>query len=373
MDRALPWSAHPSSAVTATQSGAASPIDVSRAATLPLRRLILAASLFVAVSAVGGGAALVVWRAGDSFLPLAMLRYTPFTSFLVPGLILAIGVGGASLVCATLAWRRSLAAVDATILAGGVLTVWIVAEVAMLRGFHWLHALYGALGVALLGLGVHAVRRTGEPRHRWVVAVTLGEAFGFLVPACAGLFAARAGLGEAAGAALVVAAGFVEGLALGVGQALAFPLPVRGVRYAVLTSLAAGAVWACVMSVTVLAATTAVPPAVVVVAGVIAGVLGLVAIGAAQWVELRRHTRQAHRWIAWTAAAWLVALPWSFAPGPFVDESTPLASHLALWGSGGVIMAYVMALMTWQGARRLPAVAALLGSRGGSGDHDARP
>jgi hypothetical protein len=36
-----------------------------------------------------------------------------------------------------------------------------------------------------------------------------------------------------------------------------------------------------------------------------------------------------------------------------VDETTPLAAHFALWGCGGMLMALVMALVTWQGARRL--------------------
>ena len=333
-------------------------------AALPHRRLVIALSVLAAVSAIAGGTELVIWRAGNQFLPLELIRYTPFSNFLVPGLVLAIVVGGTSLACAALAWRRSRAAVDTTLLAGGALTVWIVAEVAMLRGFHWLHAPYGIVGVALLGLGMHAASRSGELRQRWVVSVTLAEAIGFLFPMCAGVLSTRANLDEASSMALVVAAGFVEGLALGTGQARAFPFPVRRARYALLTSLAAGTVWACILSLTMIAGSKTVPAIVVVVVSALAAVIGLAAIGAAQWVELRHHTRRARRWIAWTAGAWVVALPWSFAPAPFVDESTPLASHLALWGSGGLIMAYVMALVTWQGARRLPVVAALLDSRG---------
>ena len=329
-------------------------MDSDALAVVPHRRLIIGLGVFAAVSAIAGGIGLVAWRAGNQFLPLELIQYTPFTSFLIPGLLLAIVIGGASAVCATFAWRRSRAAIDATIFAGGALTVWIVAEVAMLRGFHWLHALYGILGVALLGLGVRAASRSGELRHRWVVTVTLAETVGFLFPMCAGVISAKAGLGHAASAAVVVAAGLVEGLALGTGQARAFPLPVRRARYALLTALGAVTVWACIMSVALMAASKMVPVIVVVVAAGLAGVIGLTAIGAAQWVELRHHTSSGRRWIAWTAGAWAIALPWSFAPAPFVDESTPLVSHLALWSSAGLIMAYVMALITWQGARRLP-------------------
>jgi hypothetical protein len=61
--------------------------------------------------------------------------------------------------------------------------VWIAAELAMLRAASWLHAVYGALGVAMLGLAVRAAWRTRLPRHRWVIAVTAAEAAGYLAPA----------------------------------------------------------------------------------------------------------------------------------------------------------------------------------------------
>jgi len=78
--------------------------------------------------------------------------------------------------------------------------------------------------------------------------------------------------------------------------------------------------------------------------------LGLFAIGAMQWLELRRAA-----WIGWTALAWVVALPFSFLPMPFVDLTTPMAAMAALWACAGLMMAYVMALITWQGAKRLMA------------------
>ena len=102
-------------------------------------------------------------------------------------------------------------------------------------------------------------------------------------------------------------------------------------RNTLLTALGAAVVWAGVMAAMRLGG--ALPPLMAAaLAGVAAGAAGLAAIGAAQWLELRRDAARAGRWIAWTALAWAVALPLSFAPGPFVDESTPLASHVALWG-----------------------------------------
>jgi hypothetical protein len=316
---------------------------------------VVAISGFTALSALAGAAELLLWPHGNRYLPLALLAHTPFSSFLVPGLLLAVVVGGTSLACALLAWRRAHGAVDTTLLAGGALTVWIAAEAAMLRGVHPLHALYGGLGLALLALGVRAGWGSPTPRHRWVIAVTLAEAIGFLAPSCAGILSAHYGLAETQQAALVVAAGFFEGLALGTGQAWAMPIAVRRVRYALYTALGAALVWAAVMSTTLLFGGSGAPSPLWIATAVAAGVLGLAAMGGVQWLELRHHTGAARRWIAWTALAWTVALPWSFAAGPFVDETTPLPSHFVLWGCGGLLMAYTMALVTWRGARGLAA------------------
>lgn len=345
---ALP-DARPASPGNATEAGVAR-------CDLRWRTLVIVLGLFSAISAIGPAIGMIVGQGGSPYLPpIELLEHTPFRSLLVPGLILGGVVGGTSLACAILAWRRSRAALDATILAGGTLTVWIIAEAAMLRAISWLHIAYGALGTTILLLGLLDAWRSQRPRHRWVIAVTFAETIGYLVPACAGILSTRSGLGELPTAGLVVAAGFVEGFALGTGQSWAFPLPVRRLRYALLTALGAGVVWLTVMSMMTLARSEDIPPALTVVAGIATAVVGLASIGSAQWIELRHHARAAHRWIAWTALAWIAALPLSFTPSPFVDESTPIAAHVALWACGGLLMAYVMALVTWQGARRMSA------------------
>lgn len=316
----------------------------------PRRWFAIILAGFAALSAIGGGIEMVVWPTGNAYLPIELLAPTVFDSFLVPGLVLALVVGGSCLVAAVLEVRRAHAALDGTMLAGAILAGWIAVEMAMLREVHWLHAIYGGIGACLLALGIRNAWRLGSLRHRWTIVVTAMEALGFLAPALAGLFAHRVGLSPLAGGALVVAGGFVEGLALGTGQAVVFPLPVRRLRYAMLTSLGAGLVWTVAMTAMGLADTS---PAVAALVMVPAGALGLLAIGTAQWLELRHHISGARRWIGWTALAWALGLPLSFAPGPFVDEATPLSSHVVMWAAGGLLMAYVMASITWLGVRRL--------------------
>lgn len=286
-------------------------------------------------------------------MPLSMLDGSPFSTFLVPGLLLALVIGGSSLACAVFTLRRSPFAIDATVLAGGALTVWIVAEVAMMGSFHWLHALYGGLGLVTLTLGAEAALRSSVGRLRWLVAVTFAETLGFAIPGLAGMLGHRAGLDGASLAALVIAAGCIEGLACGAGQAWAMPLPIRRLRFALLTSVAAGAVWAIAFAMMGWFGSTEIGPAWMIVGSLLAAAIGLTSIGGAQWLELRHVANAAHRWIGWTALAWMVALPWSFVPGPAVDASTPVVVHFALWSCAGALMAYTLAQITWQGARRL--------------------
>jgi hypothetical protein len=197
------------------------------------------------------------------------------------------------------------------------------------------------------------MQRPGQMRERWVIAVTLAETIGYLAPAVTGIFVTRAGWPGDERAIALTAAGLVEGLALGSGQAWAFPLRLRRLRFALLTAVGAGLVWATVMSMMLLASGPSLPLPLAVGLGVLAALLGLGAIGSAQWLELRHHTPRAGTWIAWTALAWSLALPLSFAPGPLVDASTPPMTQVVLWSGGGLLMALVMALVTWQGVRRL--------------------
>lgn len=312
---------------------------------VPTRGLIIALAIVAAVSELAGATALLVWRNGSANQPLTLLDHTPFTSFVIPALLLGLVVGGTSIACAILVWRRAALAIDATVLAGGALTVWIVAEVALMRSFHPLHAMFGALGVALLALGARAAWSSGLRRHRWILTVTAAETIGYLAPTLTGVLTAKAGIEDERQSVAIVAAGFIEGLMLGAGQAWALPVAVRRGRYALLTSLGAGLVWASVMTM------MSVGPRPMLIAAV--AIVGLGAIGTMQWLELRHQAEHAWSWIPWTALAWTVALPLSFSPAPLVDESTPLPSHLVLWGCGGALMAYVMSLVTWQGAKRL--------------------
>jgi len=118
--------------------------------------------LFIAVGAIAGGGVLVAWPDGSAMgMPVAMLQFSPFADFLMPGLLLLGVIGGGHLWAGILVVRRAPGARLASVAAGAALIVWIGVQVAMIRSAHWLHLLYFGLGVAVVVL---AVRSRGSVR-----------------------------------------------------------------------------------------------------------------------------------------------------------------------------------------------------------------
>lgn len=111
------------------------------------RWLLVVADAFVAITAIAGGIELLV--AGDVRFSRSLLTGTRFSDFVVPGLILAMVVGGSAAVAAGLLVLRHN--VFASGIAGVVLAGWICGEALMLNQPHptWIEGFYFCLGVAM--------------------------------------------------------------------------------------------------------------------------------------------------------------------------------------------------------------------------------
>lgn len=112
---------------------------------------------FVALTAVGGGIAILVGLEAERF-PLEWLQDTPFNDYTIPALILAIVVGGSSLMaCITVLKRKPIGGL-LTIAAGLFLVDFITVEVLILKqvppGPTVFELIYFGFGLAMLGLGV---------------------------------------------------------------------------------------------------------------------------------------------------------------------------------------------------------------------------
>lgn len=114
------------------------------------RYVLIAISGFAALSAIGGGIGIVT--SNGLGMPQAWLQTTPFADYVVPGVILAIVVGGSALLATILLLMRHAWQYVAAFCAGGIMAGWIVGEVLLIQQASWLQALYLVVGLALMGL-----------------------------------------------------------------------------------------------------------------------------------------------------------------------------------------------------------------------------
>ena len=126
----------------------------------PPRWLLATLCLSVGITAIGGGLALILRPDGSLLhMPLSMLAHSPFSSFLVPGLLLVFVVGLDALIAGVLVVRDSPIANAAALMAGAALFIWIVAEMLFLRSVHALALGYLAAAGAILGEALRRSRR----------------------------------------------------------------------------------------------------------------------------------------------------------------------------------------------------------------------
>ena len=130
--------------------------------------LLMAALLFQGLSGVVGGIGLVADPSGGSLgFPLSWLDGSPFTDYLIPGLVLLIVLGIVPLLVIYGLWRRAYWGWLGALLVGAALIVWIVVEILVI-GYQAqppLQAIYGVLGVFIVILallpGVRSYYMTG--------------------------------------------------------------------------------------------------------------------------------------------------------------------------------------------------------------------
>lgn len=134
-----------------------------------LERIVIGVlAAFIALSAIGGGIALllgtyqhgVLIEAGTGTqFPIEWLRNTPFSDYTIPALVLAIVVGGSSLLAAVLVFTGREEGVLASVVAGLIMAGFIIVEVVTLKqdppGPTWVEGLYFGLGLVVFGLATY--------------------------------------------------------------------------------------------------------------------------------------------------------------------------------------------------------------------------
>jgi hypothetical protein len=116
------------------------------------RTVLLDLNLFLGVTAVAGGVALLT---GWIKIPLTSLAGSPFSDYMVPAILLVVAVGGTALLAAWLVHRSLNVGVPASVVAGAAIIVFEIVEWSVI-GFAWLQAAYMAIGVLIISLATWA-------------------------------------------------------------------------------------------------------------------------------------------------------------------------------------------------------------------------
>ncbi|MDQ1130426.1 hypothetical protein [Microbacterium sp. SORGH_AS_0888] len=126
-----------------------------------LRIALYVIAWFNAVSALIGMVGLTV--GGGLGIPLEWLEGTIFRSYVWPGVILGVVVGGTQALALVAQYRRFRLAAGMQAAAGLVMMIWIFAEVALMLVWSPLHGLYFATGLAQTVLAVLALGAWPRP------------------------------------------------------------------------------------------------------------------------------------------------------------------------------------------------------------------
>jgi hypothetical protein len=200
---------------------------------------------------------------------------------------------------------------------------------------------------------------------RWVVLCAGAEVIGMTAAAGAARIgqtwtgAEQSPREVAAALAVLTAGGVVEGLAVGVAQAIGLGgrLGRRWRRRWIgVTVLIAGVGWAAASAPGVLASEESggEPPKLFVLAGATALGAGMgVLLGLAQSTVLRRSGQvRPWRWAAVSTAAWATAMPIIFAGATWPDESWQTASVIGAGSLTGLVAGAALGAVTAVGTRR---------------------
>ncbi len=127
--------------------------------------LLITLLAFLGLGAIGGGAVLIISPSGKLMgMPLSMLNPSPFSNFLIPGIILFLVLGVIPLLLIIALFKKPISklpdrfnycrdmhwAWTYSIYISFVLIFWIQIEMVLLNAVSWLHNFYMLLAVVII-------------------------------------------------------------------------------------------------------------------------------------------------------------------------------------------------------------------------------
>lgn len=118
-----------------------------------MRTLLLILLAFVTVSSLVSGSLLFAYSDGSLlWLSVSLLNGTPFESFFVPGIVLAIAVGGVHLLALVLITREHSLCYNWAMTAAVILTGWTFVQIVLVGSMFGLSYVYLILGFLMFFL-----------------------------------------------------------------------------------------------------------------------------------------------------------------------------------------------------------------------------
>lgn len=120
-----------------------------------MRIVAIVLLFFNGASAILGGGGLILDPTGVSMqMPIELLDFSPFNSFLIPGIILFTVNGLFNLYVGILGIRKNKMFPSLTILCGSFLTAWLTIQIVIIKDFYPpAHLPYYLIGIMMIFLG----------------------------------------------------------------------------------------------------------------------------------------------------------------------------------------------------------------------------
>jgi len=119
-----------------------------------LYRILFGLHLFVGIGAVAGGLAAIINPQEPLGVPTELLKNSPFSNYLIPGIILFSIIGLGNIFSALLFRFKSKFQGYISSVFSWALVIWIVVQCIMLNDVVFLHVLYFIIGLIQAGLSM---------------------------------------------------------------------------------------------------------------------------------------------------------------------------------------------------------------------------
>lgn len=106
---------------------------------------------FVAITALISGVIIILHPDGSMMqMSTDLLKTSPFKTFLIPGIVLTVFVGGSSAVALVLNILKNKRRYEWAIAAGVMTCGWVIVQMILINIFFWLQFVYLGIGILMI-------------------------------------------------------------------------------------------------------------------------------------------------------------------------------------------------------------------------------